>query len=95
MLGLTPEQRSTGGKTRLCGITKRGDVYLRTLLVQGAHSVLYRVDGKTDPRSIWMQRLLERRGRKIAALAVANKNARIAWAVLRRRRPYREDAYTS
>lgn len=81
-LGLTPRQQSSGGKDRLLGISKRGDSYLRTLLIQGAKSVLKVVGNKTDPRSLWLQNLCTRRHKNIAAVALANKNARIAWALL-------------
>lgn len=81
-LGLTPRQQSSGGKDRLLGISKRGDSYLRTLLIQGAKSVLKVVDKKTDPRSLWLQNLCARKHKNIAAVALANKNARIAWAIL-------------
>jgi transposase len=81
-LGLTPRQQSSGGKDRLLGISKRGDTYLRTLLIQGAKSVLKVVDKKTDPRSLWLQNLCARKHKNIAAVALANKNARIAWALL-------------
>jgi transposase len=81
-LGLTPRQQSSGGKDRLMGISKRGDTYLRTLLIQGAKSVLKVVDKKTDPRSLWLQNLCARKHKNIAAVALANKNARIAWALL-------------
>ena len=81
-LGLTPRQQSSGGKDRLLGISKRGDTYLRTLLIQDAKSVLKVVDKKTDPRSLWLQNLCARKHKNIAAVALANKNARIAWALL-------------
>ena len=81
-LGLTPRQHSSGGKDRLLGISKRGDAYLRTLLIHGARSVL-RVSGeKDDPRSRWLQSLCSRRNKNIASVALANKNARIVWALL-------------
>ena len=81
-LGLTPKQQSSGGKDRLLGISKRGDSYLRTLLIQGAKSVLKVVGNKTDPRSLWLQNLCTRRYKNTVAVALANKNARIAWALL-------------
>ena len=81
-LGLTPRQYSSGGKERLLGISKRGDSYLRTLLIQGARAVLRVVDQKDDPRSRWLQNLCSRRNKNIAAVALANKNARIIWALL-------------
>lgn len=83
-LGLVPGQHSTGGKSRLGRISKRGDVYIRKLLVQGAQSVLKNAKGKTDRYSCWVQTICERRGWCRAAVAIANKNARIAWAVLAR-----------
>jgi transposase len=81
-LGLTPRQHSSGGKERLLGISKRGDAYLRTLLIHGARAVLKVAEQKDDPRSRWLQTLSERRNKNIAAVALANKNARIAWALL-------------
>jgi len=81
-LGLTPRQHSSGGKDCLLGISKRGDTYLRTLLVHGARSVLKVANKKDDPRSRWLQGLCSRRNKNIAAVALANKNARIAWALL-------------
>lgn len=81
-LGLVPRQHSTGGKPTLLGISKRGDSYLRTLLIHGGRAVV-RVAGKyLDKRSQWISDLEKRRGNNIAAVAVANKNARIAWALL-------------
>lgn len=91
-LGLVPRQNSSGGKTQLLGISKRGDVYLRTLLIHGARSTLRWVEGKEDGRSRWVQSLVERRGKNRAAVALANKNARIVWAVLARGEAYRQAA---
>jgi transposase len=82
-LGLVPRHISSGGRTRLLGISKRGDRYIRTLLIHGARSALGRIGHKKDPRSRWLQKLCERRPYNIAAVALANKNARIAWALLR------------
>ena len=81
-LGLVPRQYSTGGKTRLGHITKRGDPYLRTLLVMGARSVLQRAYRETDPLSRWALALQQRRGYHRACVAIAAKNARVAWALL-------------
>jgi transposase len=81
-LGLVPRQYSTGGKTRLGHITKRGDAYLRTLFVMGARSVLQRAARETDPLSRWAFALQGRRGYHRACVAVAAKNARVAWALL-------------
>jgi transposase len=81
-LGLVPRQYSTGGKTRLGHITKRGDPYLRTLLVMGARSVLQRAYREGDPLSRWALALQQRRGYHRACVAIAAKNARIAWALL-------------
>lgn len=87
-LGLTPRQHSSGGKDRLLGISKRGDTYLRTLLIQGAKSALNVIGNKTDPRSLWLKALCCRRHKNIAVVALANKNARIAWALLRNETDY-------
>lgn len=81
-LGLVPRQHTTGGKPRLLGISKRGDTYLRTLLIHGARSVVRHVATKSDPRSRWIQRLKAERGTNRAVVALANKNARIVWALL-------------
>lgn len=88
-LGLTPRQNSSGGTTRLGSITKQGDRYLRTLLVHGARSHLRVVDKKTDEKSAWARRLKERRHVNIAAVALAAKHARIAWAILAKGTEYR------
>lgn len=81
-LGLTPRQHSRGGKERLLGISQRGDAYLRTLLIHGARVLLKVAGQKDDPRSRWLQTLSERRSKNIAAVALANKHARIAWFLL-------------
>jgi transposase len=88
-LGLVPRQCSSGGKPRLLGISKRGDRYVRKLLVHGARAVLQRVAHYDDPRSRWLQRLEERRGFNKACVALANKNARRAWVVMARGETYR------
>jgi transposase len=87
-LGLTPKQRSSGGKARLGTITKRGDPYLRTLLVQGAKSVVHSATKRDDPISRWVLALKERRGWQTAVVALANKNARILWAIMTRGESY-------
>jgi transposase len=87
-LGLVPRQHSSGGRVRLLGISKRGDRYLRTLLIHGARSALVRCGRKTDARSRWLQKLRERCHPNVAAVALANKNARIAWVLLRRGEDY-------
>lgn len=81
-LGLTPRQNSSGGKNRLGGITRRGDMYLRTLLIQGAKSVVWSAHKRADPISRWVHGLREKHGWQKAAVALANKNARILWAVM-------------
>jgi transposase len=81
-LGLTPKQRSSGGKSKLGGITKHGDTYLRTLLVQGARAVMRFVGRRDDRHSRWIKAVMQRRHVSVAAIALANKTARIAWAVL-------------
>jgi transposase len=83
-IGLVPRQHTTGDKPVLLGISKRGDRYLRTLLIHGARSLIRWVEGKDDPRSRWLQALVERRGKNKAAVALANKNARIIWVLLSR-----------
>jgi len=81
-LGLVPRQHSSGGKERLLGISKRGDTYLRTLLIHGARSALQRCRPQSDQRTSWLARLVARRNRNVAAVALANKNARVIWALL-------------
>jgi len=81
-LGLVPRQRSTGGRPTLLGISKRGDRYLRTLLIHGARSTLRFAPGRTDRRNRWAAAVVERRGRNVAAVALANRNARTVWALL-------------
>jgi transposase len=83
-LGLTPRQYSPGGKTRLGHITKHGDAYLRCLLVQGARSVLHTAGRHADRISCWARSIESRRGYHRALVAIASKNARIAWALLHR-----------
>lgn len=81
-LGLVPKQHSSGGKENLLGISKRGDAYLRTLLIHGARSVIYRDQKKVNSCS-WINGVVRRRNQNIAAVALANKNARTVWALLR------------
>lgn len=83
-IGLVPRQHSSGGKPVLLGISKRGDRYLRCLLIQGAQAVVYRASKKEDPLSQWINRIKDRRGKNRAIVALANRMARIGWAVLRR-----------
>jgi transposase len=87
-LGLVPKQESSGGKTVLLGISKRGDVYLRTLLIHGARSVLCAAQRRKATVDRWVQGLLERRNANVAAVAMANKTARIVWALLAKARQY-------
>ena len=81
-LGLVPSQNSSGGKPCLGRITKRGDEYLRTLLIQGARSAVMTAHKRSDKISLWLVQLLARVGWQKAVVALANKNARILWAVL-------------
>ena len=81
-LGLVPRQWSTGGRARHGRITKRGDVYLRTLLIHGARAVMRYLMNKDDRKSEWVKAVRERRGFNKAAVALAAKNARILWAML-------------
>lgn len=89
-LGIVPKQHSTGGKARLLGISKRGDRYLRTLLIHGARAVVRIAERKADAES-WIKRLLSRRNKNVAAVALANKNARTIWALLAHDRDYEPD----
>jgi len=89
-LGLVPRQRSSGGKPTLLGISKRGDTYLRTLLIHGARSVI-RLAGRKAIADNWLKQLLGRRHANIAAVALANKNARTVWALLAHDRDYEAD----
>jgi len=88
-LGITPRQHSSGGIDRLGQITRQGDRYLRTLLVHGARAYLRVIDKKTDGKSVWAQRLKERRHINVVAVALAAKHARIAWAMLAKGTEYR------
>jgi transposase len=83
-LGLVPSQNSTGGKANLGGITKRGDDYLRTLLIQGAKSAVMTAGKRKDRISQWLVTLKERVGWQKTVVALANKNARILWAMMTR-----------
>jgi transposase len=88
-LGLVPKQHSSGNKMRLGGITKRGDRYIRKLLVHGARSVVNTCETKTDKRSLWVADKKHRCGYNKASVALANKNARIIWAILATGETYR------
>ena len=92
-LGLVPRQHSSGGKQNLLGISKRGDTYLRTLLIHGARAVVQVADRKPDhsPTCRWASKMLRRRNKNITAVALANKNARIVWALLAHGRQYQTD----
>jgi len=89
-LGLTPRECSSGGKRHLGGITKRGDGYLRKLLIHGARAAVLTAKRKQDARSRWIKALVERRGHNRAVVALANKNARILWALLTTGECYRQ-----
>jgi transposase len=88
-LGLTPRQNSSGGKERLGGITKMGDGYLRTLLVVGATSVIRYAREEGSAKTAWIRKLLEKKPIRVVAVALANKMARIAWALMMRNETYR------
>jgi transposase len=93
-MGIVPRQRSSGGKQQLLGISKHGDSYLRTLFIHGARSVVksaMRQQSAADPRLRWVVELVKRRGVNVAAVALANKNARTAWALLAHDREFRAD----
>ena len=90
-LGLVPRQNSSGGKMNLLGISKRGDTYLRTLLIHGARSVLFSLKRNPARADGWLARVAARRNSNIAAVALANKNARSVWALLAHGRDYQAD----
>jgi len=90
-LGMVPRHEGTGGNVKLGGISKRGDVYLRTLLIHGARAVIAHIERKPDHADAWLNKLLARRNKNIAAVALAAKNARIAWALLAHERSYQHD----
>ena len=94
-IGLTPRQHSSGGKDRLLGISKRGDVYLRSLLVHGARAVVSQAKHRDDRLSRWVIGIAQRRHPNVAAVALANKTARMAWAMLRNETDYDPDFATS
>ncbi len=87
-LGLVPRQHSSGGRIQLSGISKRGDRYLRTPLIQGAHMVLRHRSPGSDT---WLDHLVQRCHKNVAAVAIANKNARLTWALLAHQRMYQSD----
>ncbi|QTQ34606.1 Putative transposase, IS116/IS110/IS902 family [Aromatoleum petrolei] len=89
-LGLVPRQHSSGGNNNLLGMSKRGDSYLRTLLIHGARAVIYRASLLPDAGG-WLVKLVARRNANIAAVAPANKNARTSWALLAHQRTFRSD----
>lgn len=92
-MGLVPRQHSSGGKQNLLGISKRGDTYLRTLLIHGARAVIRFAENNAKPES-WLRKLMTRRNKNVAAVALANKNARIVWAILTNNQTF-HPAYTS
>lgn len=90
-VGVVPKQHSSGDKTKLLGISKRGDKYLRKMLINGARSVVNHAHKKDDALSVWVTKLVERRGKNKATVALANKLARIGWAVTVSGKPYQEN----
>lgn len=91
-LGLTPRQHSTGGKTKMLGISKRGNKYLRTQLIHGARSAMPHLAAKPNRLGEWLQKLLARSHPNVVVVALAAKLARIAWAVLRREEDFDRQA---
>jgi transposase len=91
-LGIVPRQHSTGGRSVLLGISKRGDPWVRALVIHGARAVVSRVTGKDDPLSLWIQRLVATRGFNKAVVALANKIVRMAWVVIARGEAYQPRA---
>jgi len=90
-LGLVPRQNSSGGKQTLLGISKRGDTYMRTLLIHGARAVIRVAERKAAHAGSWLAGVMGRRNKNVAAVALANKNARIVWALLAQDRDYKAD----
>lgn len=90
-VGLVPGQHSSGGKDKLLGISKRGDAYLRTLLIHGARAVVKVAKDRTDALSQWVQALCARRNKNVATVALANKTMRLAWALIRSGTDYDPD----
>jgi len=90
-IGITPKQQSSGDRERLLGISKRGDVYLRTLMIHGARSAVAVAKHKDDRLSRWVTGIANRSHPNVAAVALANKNARMAWAILRNKTDYDPD----
>jgi transposase len=90
-LGMVPRHEGSGGKVKMGPISKRGDVYLRTLLIHGARAVIRHVERKPEQADGWLKKLLARRDKNIAAVALAARNARIAWALLAHERSYESD----
>jgi transposase len=93
-LGLVPRQHSSGGKTRLLGISKWGNIYLRKLLIHGARAVLLHASKKEGPKWDWLRGVVGRRGKHKAIVALANKTARVIWVVLARNESWRGEAAT-
>ena len=87
-IGLTPRQHSSGNKDRLLGISKRGDAYLRTILIHGARAVISQAKHRNDPLSRWCIDLAQRRHPNVAAVALANKTVRMAWAMMKNETNY-------
>jgi len=94
-LGLVPRQHSSGNNARLQGISKRGNTYVRELLIHGARAVIARVKDKSDPKSLWLKALIARRGTNRAAVALANKHARVIWHLMVHGEEYKPELLTS
>jgi transposase len=90
-LGMVPRHEGTGGKVKMGRISKRGDVYLRTMLIHGARAVIAQIERKPEHADEWLEKLLARRNKNVAAMALAAKNARTAWALLAHERSYQHD----
>ena len=90
-LGLVPRQHSSGGKAQLGRNSRSGDVYVRRILIRGAHSILRRIDVGDGRRTEWLRGLMARRVRQVAAVALAHKNERVAWRLLRHETYYDPD----
>lgn len=94
-IGVTPKQHASGDNSRMGGISKRGNQTLRRQLIHGARSVVYNCQGKEDPLNVWVQKLLKTKSTNTVGVALANKLARVAWAVLKTAKPYQPELLLS
>ncbi|KZM43746.1 hypothetical protein OA92_08725 [Marinomonas sp. SBI22] len=89
VIGVTPKQYASGGKSYMGRMSKRGNQYLRKQLIHGARTLIHRTKGKNDKLSVWVKQLIDRRGKHKGVVAIANRLARLAWILLRRNEDYK------